>query len=322
LDGVSLEVLVADAMSDDGTRETLDRYRQTDPRLRTIDNPDKLVSAGLNRAIREANGEIIVRMDVHTEYAPDYIRSCLEELNRTGAENVGGPALTRADELLARAIAAAYHSGFACGGAKFHDPDYEGYVDTVTYGCWRKALFEKIGGFDENLPRNQDDEHNLRLRLAGGRVFQSRKVVSWYRPRNTLSALFLQYFQYGFWKVAVIRKHHRPASLRHLVPAMCLLCGAILLLGFILAIIGGSPLLRDIFVVLLIVSLSLYAAMSLFAAIRVASRNAWSLFPLLPVVFVTYHFSYGLGFLLGMASCRAPLAKSHLLRKLLTAITR
>src|SRR6266705_3194864 len=102
LGGVRIEVLITDGMSDDGTRQVLDLYRRMVLHLRVIDNPDKIASAGLNAAIRAAQGEIIIRMDAHSEYAPDYIRHCLEVLTETSADNVGGPALTRADGYLGR----------------------------------------------------------------------------------------------------------------------------------------------------------------------------------------------------------------------------
>jgi len=114
-------------------------------------------------------------------------------------------------------VAAAFHSSFSTGGAKAHDENYEGWVDTVAYGCWRKTTLVQLGLFDEALVRNQDDELNLRLTRAGGKIWQSRAIVSWYSPRAALSSLFRQYFQYGFWKVAVIRKHGLAGFLAHLV---------------------------------------------------------------------------------------------------------
>src|ERR1700686_1882952 len=218
VEDLNLEVIVADGMSDDGTRQILEQYTRTCPALRVIDNPGKIASTGLNAAIREASGEVIMRMDAHSEYAPGYIRKCVQILNETGADNVGGPALTRADGYMAEAIALAFQRKFANGGAKFHDARYEGYVDTVPYGCWRKSTLHRIGLFDESFVRNQDDELNLRITSAGGKIWQSPRIISWYRPRASLSAVFRQYFQYGFWKVAVIRKHRKPASWRHLVP--------------------------------------------------------------------------------------------------------
>src|SRR5258708_18407791 len=122
---IELEILVADGMSGDGTREILAEYERECPALRVIDNPQKIVSTGLNAAIREARGEFILRMDAHTEYAPDYLQTCLQVLQETHAENVGGPALTRAEGYLAQAIACGFRSKFVSGGAKFHDPRYE-----------------------------------------------------------------------------------------------------------------------------------------------------------------------------------------------------
>jgi succinoglycan biosynthesis protein ExoA len=322
LGGTKIEVLIADGMSDDSTRQVLELYRRIVLPLRVIDNPARIGSAGLNAAIREARGEIIIRMDAHTEYAPDYIRRCLEVLNETGADNVGGPALTRADGYLGHAIALAYHTRFACGGAKFHDAGYEGFVDTVTYGCWRKSTLERIGLFDESLARNQDDELNLRLVSSGGKIWQSPKITSWYRPRAGLTALFNQYFQYGFWKVSVIRKHGKPASWRHVVPGACLLIGFLLLLGATGASLTGSASWKSGFISAWALLAGLYTATSASTAFLLAKRKGWRFLPALPIVFATYHLSYGLGFVLGLVHCPASQDRSPHARRVLTANTR
>src|SRR5579863_4763869 len=237
---IEMEVLVADGRSDDGTRVVLGEFEKRFAALRVLDNPEKIVSTGLNRAIREAKGEIIILMIVHTIYAPDYVRSCVEVLQETNAENVGGPALTRADGYIAQAIAHAFHTRFARGGGKLRDPRYEGSVDTVPYGCWRKSTLERIGPFDEKLVRAEDYELNVRIVSRGGTVWQSPRITSWYRPRASLSGLFWQHFQYGFWKGAVIRKHRRIASWRNLVPGSCLFVGIVLPLCAAGANITGS----------------------------------------------------------------------------------
>jgi succinoglycan biosynthesis protein ExoA len=304
---VATELIVADGMSDDGTREVLNEYAARAPRLRVIDNPGKIVSTGLNAAINAAAGDIILRMDAHTEYAPDYVRACVEVLWETGADNVGGPARTKSQGWLARAIAAAYHSRFSCGGARFHDENYQGPVDTVPYGCWRRSTFQRLGGFDETLVRNQDDEFNLRLIRAGGRIWQSPRIVSWYSPRASLGSLFRQYFQYGFWKVAVIRKHRLPASWRHLVPAAFVAANVVLLFASALTLPDGWP------ARLWLLMIAIYFACAVAAAVQAGMRRGWSLVPVLPLVFAVYHISYGLGFLL--CSLRFP-------GRLATAITR
>ncbi len=330
------ELVVADGMSTDGTREILGRLEQSvssqpsvvssqssavsGPILRMIDNPGRITPCGLNAAIRAARGEIIVRADAHTTYAADYLLKCLETLEQTGADNVGGPAQTKADGYRQRAVAAAYHSPFSVGGARFHDIDFDGYVDTVTYGCWRKETFERFGLFDEELVRNQDDEHNLRIIRGGGKVFQSSKIESWYRPRGKLTALFKQYMQYGYWKVRVIQKHRLPASWRHLVPGAFVLTLASLfllstfcfLLSHFSAAAGrvvGSPLsgvhsvshfcfLLSAFCFVLIGSAYLLAV--LVASVVTAAKTEWKLLLVLPAVFACYHLGYGFGFLRGV----------------------
>ena len=290
------EILLVDGMSSDGTRGVIARYaaeenRPSGPVVRVIDNPAGIVSVGMNLGIRSARGDTIVRMDAHTEYAPDYLKRCLEVLERTQADNVGGPARTKADSYTQKAVAAAYHSPFAVGGALFHKVEYEGFVDTVTYGCWKKSSFEKFGGFDEELVRNQDDEHNLRISRAGGTIYQSPSIRSWYRPRASLTSLFQQYAQYGYWKVRVIQKHKIPASVRHLVPGgflvFLLLCGIMATVWRPAAWVGAAALIA-------------YAAAVLVASLLTAGKSGWSLLPMLTLVFPCYHFGYGFGFMKGI----------------------
>ena len=286
-----MELIVADGMSDDRTREVLSEIAATDPRVRVVDNPGRIAATGLNAAIRAARGQIILRMDAHTEYAPDYVRRCVEVLEETGADNVGGPARTRATTYMQGAIAAAYNSPYSVGGARFHDVDYEGWLDTVTYGCWRREIFDRIGLFDEELVRNQDDEFNLRTVRAGGRIWQSPSIRSWYSPRGSLRALFAQYRQYGYWKVRVIQKHRLPASIRHLVPG-----------AFVLALGGlglAAPFSRVAAVGLRTI-LGAYGAVLLAASLLTARRAGWRYLAVLPAVFACYHVSYGIGFMRGI----------------------
>src|SRR5204863_2888738 len=197
------------------------------------------VSTGLNRALALARGEVIVRMDVHTEYAGDYIAQCLAALESTGADNVGGPWHAQPDAdagPMQQAVAAAFQSRWVAGGAASRRLDFDGWVDTVYLGCWPRASFDRFGGFDENLVRNQDDEHNLRISQGGGRVWQSSRIRSVYRPRARLGQVFRQYLQYGYWKPFVMKKHGQPASVRHVVPALFV---AALSLCALLAVLAG-----------------------------------------------------------------------------------
>lgn len=291
LDG-EYEVLIADGMSDDGTGAILQQAAQNDARIRILDNPSMCVSHGLNIAARAAQGVYLARMDVHTRYAPDYLQQCLLVARRTQATNVGGPALTMATGWTQTANAVAYGSWFSVGGARFHDPCFEGDVDTVPYGFWRRDVFFDAGLFDEELVRNQDDELNLRMRRAGGRIHQSPAIRSWYAPREELSQIFSQYYQYGYWKVRVIQKHSAVASWRHLVPVMAM-CSGVLLASMApfswQAIFAFGA------------SVATYVAASLIASLIACRRTRqWRVLPILPLIFSLYHAGYALGFTAGV----------------------
>ena len=169
-----------------------------------------------------------------------------------------------------------------------------------------QADFERFGLFDEALPRDQDDDHNLRIIRGGGRVWRIPSIVRWYRPRGTLCVLFRQYSQYGFWKVQVIRKHKLPASIRHLVP------GAFVAANILLALISDIlhttalvplalhlPSARPSLTVWLLL-LKAYAVALLGASAAAAATAGWALLPVLPWVFAPYHIAYGWGFLCGL----------------------
>lgn len=301
LQGVCWEAIVADGCSNDGTREILDTFSAEHPQIRVITNERLIVSTGLNAALSEARGTVVIRMDAHTRYNPDYCALCLETLRHTGCDNVGGPVrMDVGDSRVSQAVAAAFHSRFSSGGARFHNVTYEGFVDTIPYGCWRKELLLRIGGFDEELVRNQDDELNLRLTRRGGRIWQNPRIQSWYTPRRRFSQLFQQHFQYGFWKVAVIRKHAQPASFRHLVPAAWLSVNVLFLIAICVAWLKASQVLSSELAIAWICLLALYGVCTTSASIIAAKCHGWSLLPYLPLIFAVIHFAYGSGFALGL----------------------
>ncbi len=317
-----VEILVADGLSDDGTRDVIRQYIAEAPNVRLIDNPGRIVSTGLNAAIRASAGDIVVRMDAHTVYARDYIRQCIEVLRESGADNVGGPWKAQGEGYTGKAIAAAFQSPFCAGGGKSHNPNHEGEVDTVYLGCWRRSAFDRFGFFDSELVRNQDDEFNFRIRRQGGRILQSPRIQSTYTPRSSITSLFRQYMQYGYWKVAVIRKHRSLASWRHLVPALFLssiLLGLICVASFAAfgKLVPAGLIARFLSVEIAVYFLACIAATLPFTR----SLNARALVAV-PAVIAVYHVSYGLGFLLGLFRPAKPGTGRVATANAFTALTR
>ncbi len=285
-----MEILVTDGMSGDGTRAIVAREAAHDERLRLIDNPQRIVPTGLNRAIRQARGQVILRVDGHTVLARDYVRLCVQALSETGADNVGGRMHAEGEGPIARAIVLATSSPFGVGGARFHYANSSGWVDTVYLGAYRREVFDRIGLFDEELVRNQDDEFNFRLVRAGGKIWLDTSIHSTYFSRSTLRGFWKQYLEYGFWKVRVIQKHQRPASWRHLVPGLFVLA---LIGSLIYGAMAGTPL------AFLLVVLP-YSLASLSTSLWTAARRGWQFAPILPLAYATMHVAYGVGFWAGI----------------------
>ena len=215
-----MQVLVADGMSDDATREVVEELARAHPAhtVEIVDNPGGIVPTGFNAALSRARGEVVVRVDGHTVIAKDYVSSCVTALERSGADNVGGRMDAEGHGRIGEAIALATSSPFGVGDSQFHYASGEHWVDTVYLGAWRREVFDRVGGFDPEMVRNQDDEFNYRLRAAGGRILLTDRIRSRYYSRASLRRLFRQYRQYGFWKVRVLQKHPKQMSLRQFVP--------------------------------------------------------------------------------------------------------
>lgn len=288
------EVLLAVGPSEDDTEEIIREYEGRYEHIHMLKNPKGTISCGVNIGIKAARGEYIVRLDAHTEFAGDYISKCIEYLLKTGAENVGGPTVVRGKNPVQRAVAAAYYSPFALGGGKQHIRDYEGYSDTVSFGAFKKSTAEKVGLFDESLILNEDDDFNFKISEAGGKIFISSEIYSIYYPRDTYLGLIKQYFGYGLWKVAVIKKHHKPARLSHLVPML-----------FVLFLIFGGlfSCFSERFRKLYVGVLGLYAVMDAGASLKLKVEDNSDGFMLrlrLLLVHFLLHVSYGCGFIAGI----------------------
>lgn len=280
-----LEILVADGGSIDATREILARLAEEDPRIRVLDNPARIQAAGMNEILRKARGEVIVRMDVHCDYAKDYVRKCIEVLERTGADNVGGAARARAKTRFQRALCAALSSPLGVGGAKYRSPNAEGYVDTVPFGAFRRSVFERIGMYDPGAITNEDAELNQRLIGAGGRVYLSKEIVVHYYPRDSFRGLAKQYFRYGRGRVRTLLRHRRLLSPRPALPFLMVLGGAALAAT-------GSPAAP--------LALGAYALATGAEALRVGRELGPLGVPVVWAIFPVLHVSHGVGFAVGL----------------------
>ncbi len=286
-----MEVYVVDGLSSDGTREIVRAFQGADARVHLIENPQRIVPAGLNLAIRESHGTVVVRVDGHTVIAPDYARESVAALERSGADCVGGRIAVLGEGAVGSAIALATSSPFGVGGARFRWSSKEAWVDTVYPPAWPRHVFERIGVFDEELVRDQDDEFSCRLRANGGRILLSPRLRSTYYARGSIGALWRQYYRYGFWKVRVMQKHARQMRPRQFVPPVFVLAVA-LSVALVASPAGIWP---------LVGLAGAYGLTSLGASLAAVRRDRLVLLPLLPVAFATLHVAYGTGFLVGLA---------------------
>lgn len=290
-----MEVLVADGLSTDGTRERIIEFQKAHPNLQMVSNPDGIVPTGMNRAIRQARGEIIVRVDGHCEIDREYVRRAVERLQRDKVDGVGGPIDTIGETPLAEAIATAMSSAFGVGGSAFRTvKDKTMLVDTVAFPAYTRAIIERAGPYDEELVRNQDDEYNYRLRKLGAKVLLASDVKARYYSRSSIPSLWRQYYQYGYWKVRVMQKHTLQMRPRQFAPLVLVVSMMISLVAAPFHLLGLASLLA--------VSGS-YLLANLAASALTASRQvrmSW----MLPVIFATLHFAYGFGFLKGLIKFR------------------
>ena len=219
-----VRVFMAVGPSTDGTEDVALRLATSDDRLTVIANPSGKTPAALNSAIRAGAAPVVVRVDGHSQLSNQYIRRAIETLRRTRAGNVGGMQVPLPTTPFEEAVTAATSSWLGTGGATYRVGGAEASVDTVYLGNFDRAAIESVGLFDEALIRNQDYELNIRLRAAGYDVVFDPELSVSYTPRGSWTLLAKQYFEYGHWKTAVMRRHPQATRFRQLVPPVVLTC--------------------------------------------------------------------------------------------------
>jgi succinoglycan biosynthesis protein ExoA len=290
-----VEFLFADGGSSDGSREIL--ASAMDGRglpCLVLENHDVTVSHGLNRCIEAASGDLLVRMDCHSRYPPDYLRLCVEAAEDTGAAVVGGVVVAEGSTPTERAVAYAMESPFGgIGWTRFGGSRSRHEVDTVTFGAFRREVFDAVGAYDVALVRNQDDELSFRIRQKGGTIVLDPKIRVYYRPRGSFPELASQYFEYGRWKLPIMRKHRAVVSGRSLAPPLLVLS-----LGALASVGTVSESARK----LLALEALIYGTAVTLASLDAlrGKRSEVGLLPRVAGAFSTFHLSYGAGFLASM----------------------
>ncbi|MBV9487502.1 MAG: glycosyltransferase family 2 protein [Frankiaceae bacterium] len=280
-----IEVVLALGPSKDSSNKVAAELAERDPRVSYVHNPTGRTPAGLNLAVAATRYPIVARVDGHSHIPRDYIGNAVELLERTGADNVGGLMSAKGETDLEQAIATAMTSKIGVGNAPFHVGGEEGPADTVYLGVFRRTALDRVGGYDEDFVRAQDWEMNYRIRSTGGTVYFSPKLSVSYRPRSSLSALSQQYFHYGRWRRQVMRAHPGSINFRYLAPPLAVL-------GVVAGLVFSTffslwTLTAPAAYLLLVLGGSAYVGRGL----RLRARL------LLPVVLVTMHMSWGVGFL-------------------------
>jgi len=294
---LQLEILVVDGMSIDGTREIIQEYAKKYSRIRLVDNPRHIIPAAMNIGIDKAKGDIIMKMDAHSAYPKNYVSKCVDALQRHNADNVGGILITKPSALTLRAKAIAYSLThfFGVGSSPFRRQQQGSkpqQVDTVAFGCYKKDVFTRIGGYNEKLERSSDMELNLRLKRAGGTILLVPNIVASYYADATLSAFWRHNVKDGIWSTYPIKFVGNLLSWRHYIPLLFI---SVLIMLFAL----GTLIPMLFFAALLIVCLYISVAILVSIPFAIKQRRLAYMI-LLPTAFVIRHIGYGIGSLVGL----------------------
>ena len=282
---------VCDGDSNDGTKDIVKHHIQHYPQFVLLHNANKTTPFALNMGIKQSSADIIIILGAHSELDRNFVLKSVESFNIDPKIMCTGGLLENVYENdISRIIGAAMSSSFGVGNAHFRTGNKSGFVDTVAFGAYKKEIFDRVGLFDEELIRNQDDEFNFRITNAGFKIYLNHEIKCRYFVRASFQKLFRQYYQYGYWKVCVNKKHKTITTIRQLIPMFFVLYLLILSASFFLqkmvtGIIGSFGV--------------IYILMAFLFSFKQKSPSVKSIFGVAYTFFIL-HISYGLGYLKGI----------------------
>lgn len=299
-----IEVIIADGMSTDNTRINISRFASDHPdvTLQVVDNPERNIPSGLNKAIQAASNEYIIRLDAHSVPYPNYIAACINALEAGKGDNVGGiweiQPYSQPGEppsWIARSISMAASHPLGVGDAMYRFTRQAQEVDTVPFGAFRKKLVDQIGPYDETLLTNEDYEFNTRIRQHGGKVWLDPSIRTIYFARQNLRELARQYWRYGYWKVRMLKRYAGSIRWRQALPPL-----------FVLGMLGLATLAIWLHAArwMLAGLVGIYFAVLILASLKVVmeDKKDLSLAIGIPLAIATMHISWGTAFLWSMIS--------------------
>lgn len=284
LDNAPKEIFIVDGGSEDGTVDQVLRLQEKNPNIKLIENPDKYVSHGFNKAFKASKAPFISLVGAHAVYPSNFFSTCIEAISSGECDVAGGFLVQRGKTIMGQAIAKAMSSKLGVGDTPFRTTRKRMYVDSVAFAVYSRKVFETCGLLDEELVRNQDDEFHYRLNRAGYRIMMLPELEVIYYVRDSLKKLFQQYYQYGYYKPLVLRKVSSGLRIRHVVPAVftCYLC--------------SLPL--SLWLPIWLIPLLMYVLLCL--RVSVGADAPWQVRLRMPLVFPMLHVAYGSGFLRGL----------------------
>lgn len=291
-----IEVVLIDSLSNDETKQIMNEFKEVGFGFRNIqvlDNPGKKQSCGWNVAIDNYTSDIIVRIDAHSSVTENFVSENVK-LHEKGEYVTGGPrpCIIEKTSSWKETLLMAEESMFGSSIASYRrrSDDDVNYVNSLFHGAYRREVFDKVGHFNEELGRTEDNEIHYRIRQAGYKICYSQKILSYQYARSSLKKMVKQKYGNGYWIALTLKACPQCLSVFHFVPLVFVLA---IIITTIMSICGFNLFTKMLWIAYIAVAL----LMSILAVIKV-KKNLYQL--LLPFIFFVLHFSYGIGSLVGL----------------------